>query len=315
MVKKEYGIPKYSGSGEMSYLKKYEYAIAVLEHGGISQAAEQLGISQPTFSKYLKKIEGELGVELFDRSALPIKPTSAGECFIAAGKKFLDMDCQLQKQLSEIKSQKNAVVRVGISPSRSPYMMPDILALYQKENPTARVIIEERTTKELNTRLSEGELDLTISLLNDDTECFERVDLFEESVLLAVSGNACSSTATVTEILAASPLINIGKGQAMWQMLNGIVEEMKLPPPLIECQSIESALALVKRGIGAMIVPSYIARKESRDVRFLPLDGLGKAEYKRRVCLFYRKSQFLTQAEKNFIRCVIAAEKTGKEGF
>ena len=298
----------------MSYLKKYEYAIAVLEHGGISQAAEHLGISQPTFSKYLKKIESELGVELFDRSALPIKPTSAGECFIAAGKNFLDMERQLQKQLSEIQSQKSAVVRVGISPSRAPYMMPDIIALYQKGNPTARVVIEERTTKELNTRLTEGELDLTVSLLDKDTEAFERIELFEESVLLAVSKNAHPDGATAKEILASSPLISLGKGQAMWQMLNGIVEEMCLPKPAIECQSIESAMALVKRGIGAMIVPSYIAREGSGAVHFLPLDGLGKAEYKRRVCLFYRKSQFLTQAEKDFIRCVITAENKRKEG-
>ena len=73
----------------MSYLKKYEYVIAVASYGGISGAAEKLGISQPTFSKYLKKIEGELGVELFDRSSLPIKLTRAGEYFVEAGKRFM----------------------------------------------------------------------------------------------------------------------------------------------------------------------------------------------------------------------------------
>ena len=66
----------------MSYLKKYEYVMAVKECGGISQAAEKLGISQPTFSKYVKKIESELGMELFDRSTLPIKLTEAGMIYL-----------------------------------------------------------------------------------------------------------------------------------------------------------------------------------------------------------------------------------------
>ncbi len=302
----------------MSYLKKYEYVIAVANFGGISQAAEKLNISQPTFSKYLKKIEGELGMELFDRSTLPIKLTRAGECYVEAGKRFIDLDRQLQKQLDEIKSNSNSVIRVGISPSRSPYMMPDIISLYKKQNPNGRVIIEERTTAELNKRLMLGELDLVISLLDKDTECFERIDLFEESILLAVHKSECPENASAKEILMSSTVINVGKGQAMWQILNELVEDMGICQPEIECQSIESALALVKRGIGAMIVPSYIARNgknyQNEEVCFLPLfdrDSQSKAStYNRKVCLFYRKEQFLTQAERAFIDCV---KKTNKE--
>ena len=299
----------------MSYLKKYEYVIAVASYGGISQAAEKLNISQPTFSKYLKKIEGELGMELFDRSTLPIKLTKAGECYVEAGKRFIDLDRQLQKQLKEIQTDNNSVIRVGISPSRSPYMMPDIIALYKSQNPNGRVVIEERTTVELNKRLMVGELDLIINLLDKETESFERIDLFEESILVAVHKSQCPKNATAKEILMSSTIINVGKGQAMWQILNEIVEDMGICRPEIECQSIESALSLVKRGIGAMIVPSYIARNgnQNENVCFLPLFDKSQSNasaYNRKVCLFYRKEQFLTQAERVFIDCV---EKTNKE--
>lgn len=296
----------------MSYLKKYEYVIAVSDYGGISQAAEKLNISQPTFSKYLKKIEGELGMELFDRSTLPIRLTKAGECFVNVGKRFIDLDRQLSKQLEEIKSNSSSVIRIGISPSRSPYIMPDIIALYKERNPSGRVVIEERTTAELNKRLMLGELDLIINLLDKETECFERVDLFDESILLAVHRANCPQNASAEEILMSSTIVNVGKGQAMWQILNDIVEDMGICQPEIECQSIESALSLVKRGIGAMIVPSYIAKgndnRQNEDVCFLPLIGdknsINSSTYERKVCLFYRKEQFLTQSEKDFIECV-----------
>ena len=49
----------------MSQFKKFEYVTVISEAGGISQAAEKLDISQPTLSKYIKKLEVELGIELF----------------------------------------------------------------------------------------------------------------------------------------------------------------------------------------------------------------------------------------------------------
>ena len=117
----------------MSQFKKFEYVITIANEGGISQAAEKLDISQPTLSKYIKKLESEIGLELFDRTSLPIKLTKAGECYVEAGKRLLDLETQLDKQLLEIKSNKNSVIRIGISPSRSPYLIPSLIEGYKKD--------------------------------------------------------------------------------------------------------------------------------------------------------------------------------------
>lgn len=291
----------------MSYLKKYEYVIAVAKYGGISQASEKLNISQPTFSKYIKKLEGELGVELFDRSTLPIKLTRAGECYVEAGKKFLDLDRQLAKELEEIKSSKSSVIRIGISPSRSPYLMPQVIKEYYKMRPSAQIVIEERTTTELNSRLASGDLDLVISILDKEASGLERIELFDESVMLAVSKSESDPQATAEEILMSSSVISVGKGQALWQILNDVTSDMGISKPQIECQSIESALALVKAGLGVMLVPSYFDVKQNDDVRFVSLDS----EYNRKVCIFYRKEQFLTMSERDFITCVKKAIMEG----
>ena len=269
----------------MSYLKKYEYVIATDKYGGISVAAEKLGISQPTFSKYLKKIESELGVELFDRSTLPIRLTEAGKCFVSAGKKLLDIDRQLQKQLEELKSLDGAVVKVGISPSRSPYTMPAVIELYRKKNGGARVVIEERTTTELCKRLGEGELDLVVSILDKNTEAFDKVELFDEGLLLAAPISLAEGK-SAKELLTEQTLISVGKGQVMWQTLKAILEDMKLPAAKIECQSIETGLSMVRRGLGVAVVPSYIARERDDKILFLPLDESVSKKYKRKICIF-----------------------------
>ncbi len=284
----------------MSYLKKYEYVIAVSKYRSISRAAESFGISQSTFSKYLKKLECEIGVELFDRSSIPLKLTKAGEEYVNAGKKFLDLDKQLNKELQEVISCGGATLNIGISPSRSPYIMPAIIEQFTSRRKNTKIVIQERTTKELNRLLSEGELDVVISLLDEETEGFERVELKRESILLAVPKSFAQTTSAL-DVLKSVPLINVGKGQFMFQIMQKLVQKFDLPEPRIECQSIESALSLVNRGLGAMLVPSYISSNKNQNVRFLEIE---ECEYERKVCVFYRKEQFLTQAEKDFIACV-----------
>lgn len=296
----------------MTSLKSYEYVIAIAKHGGISQAAEALHMAQPALSRYLKKIETDLGVELFDRSTLPISLTQAGSRYIETGMRIISLERELEKQVQEIRRDKESVVRVGISPTRSPYMMPSIVSSYRHINPASRVVIQEKQSDELIRLLEHGELDLMISWLDEKTEMFSFVELFEEEILLAVPAMERYESASALDLLLTMPLISIGKGLAMWHVIREIAETIGVHMPEIECQSIETALAFVRHGVGATVVPSYIEkyglREQNRNIRFLPLPVEKYPQwatvYKRRICLFYRKDQFLSQTERDFIDCV-----------
>lgn len=302
----------------MSCMKSYEYMIAIAQHGGFSQAAEALQIAQPTLSRYIKKLEADLGIELFDRSTIPIRLTLAGRRYIETGVRVLSLERQLQKQMQDLKLEKNTVVRIGISPTRSPYMMPAIVAAYKQKNPSGSVVIEERVSSELNRQLAQGELDLMISWLDEDTEEFSHVHLFDENILLAVPNTEQYADISALDVLLTMPLISTGRGQAMWHITQEITEAIGANKPEIECQSIETALAFAKRGLGATLVPSYIARfgtkEQNREIRFLelPVEKYPKwaTAYRRRICLFYRKEQFLSQAEQGFIACAVEVKQT-----
>ena len=60
-------------------LHNYEYFVAIVDEGSLTKAAEHLYVSQPSLSQYLKRLEANLGVELFDRSASPLRLTYTGE--------------------------------------------------------------------------------------------------------------------------------------------------------------------------------------------------------------------------------------------
>lgn len=319
----------------MKYINQFTYVLEVAKTSSITIAAENLSLTQPALSKYLKKLESELGIEIFDRSTNPISLTDAGERYVEAARRIIDTDNQLSKQLEQIKRDQNAIIHVGISPSRAPYLLPEIIRRFREADKQTRIIIDECGTKELNEKLSHGDLDLIISISDDDTSCFEKTDLLNESIMLAVPESLLDiaqpddDTRDALNILRSSPIISGGKGQKMWEMLNDIQTQIGGEDALVECQNMVTAMALVQAGVGVMLVPSYMAKGKSGEsddkgnlldaVCFLPLDLKEYPtlvdETNRKVCLFYRKEQFLSKSEKGFIRCAIEATKAAVSSY
>lgn len=285
----------------MDLSKPYQYILQIIQDGSISVAAESLHISQPALSKYVHKIEKEFGATIFDRSTVPISLTDAGKCYIEASRKILDVNKQLQKELNEINNDKNECIRVGISPSRAPYLLPYILHSFGKDN-KAHIIIVEETTTELNSMLSTGELDLIISIVESSIpENFCKVHLFDEDVLLAIP-HKCG-VISFDEAIRNYSMISSGIGQPMWNILSVIIDKMKLSPPRYECQNMFTAIKLVDDELGVTLVPSYMRDfgADRENIQFLAVPE-EYGDLKREVCIFYRREQYLSKSEKDFIK-------------
>lgn len=301
----------------MNYLKRFEYVMIINECGSISKAANKLSISQPTLSKYLSNLEQELECELFDRTKTPLELTCAGEAFLQTGQKMLDLDSQLGTRLETLKNNDSLEITLGMSVSRSKYLMPLILSQYSKTNPKNRVLIKEGTTSQISESLTQGKLDMAISLLDEKTRQFENVVLFEERVLLAVPKSLVHKVQTALENnsevdlrkLRDVPFISVQEGQYLRNALDLLLGEQVVPE--YECQYIESALALSKMGIGVTLVPSYICDYDYSDADgnmefyelFCQNDSKIQQTLNRKVCMFYRKDRFLSDAHRDLVTC------------
>jgi len=301
----------------MNYLKQIQCVMTIAQEESISRAADKLGIAQPTLSKYLQKLERELGLALFDRNTIPLKLTQAGEYFVQAGAQMMDIDRQLRKKLDSVRENSNLELRLGIGVSRSMYLLPKILAEYRKSNPENRVLIKEGITAEISGELSDGRLDLAVSLLDEHTVQFDHIKLFDETVLLAVHESFTEAVSSALDQdgriqlrgVCGVPFISLSEGQYLRNVLKALCEEDVTPA--YECQNIESALALVRAGMGITLVPSYIrdygAGGRDAAVRFYeiscPPQGHVRDMLDRKVCIFCRRKQFLSQAERDLIAC------------
>lgn len=301
----------------MDNLKSFVYVLTISEARSISEAAESLGIAQSALSRYLLKLEKDLGMELFDRSTLPIILTEAGRYYVEASRKILDINRCLEKQLEEVRLKGNLEVRVGIGPSRAPVLMPLILSLFSKSYPEVRVHTAEHRTAELAEKLETGKLDLIITFLDHDTDRYSMEDLFEERVELVTPAKylkdvECAVENGVVDIEKVdAPFISLHKGQRLRYALDILTHNQV--KPLYDSDYLESAMALVNHGFGVTLVPSYWKLMDDRHENQyfpisipvdLPADDKNRltAIINRRIGIFYRKEQFLSDAEKGFIR-------------
>ena len=70
-----------------------EYFVAAAEELNFTHAADRLNVSQPPFSKQIHDLEGELGVEFFERQRKGVAPTPAGKSFLIDARRILE-DCE-----------------------------------------------------------------------------------------------------------------------------------------------------------------------------------------------------------------------------
>ena len=114
------------------------YFMTLCEMGTINAASRKLYISQQSLSEHMKKLEDELGCQLFYREN-PIVLTPAGECMRQASEKILQAISQLHLDIEQCTGEKANVVTIGFADYGMPEFFPAILNEFMTKNPDCTV--------------------------------------------------------------------------------------------------------------------------------------------------------------------------------
>lgn len=167
-------------------LKEQKYVCALAEYQNLTRAAERLYISQPALSIFISKLENSIGTPLFTRKNGKFILTYAGECYVEEARKMLELERAFTEKLDKITSEQSGRIRIGSSVRRSPWLLPPVIAKFEKEWPDVEIILHEGTISDLNELLDNFELDLVILNLSDIKESMDYQVLFRDEFLLAV---------------------------------------------------------------------------------------------------------------------------------
>lgn len=278
-------------------LKQFRYVLTLADEGSFSRAAETLNIKQPSLSQYIKKIEKEVGMELFDRSGGDVRLTDAGRAYIDIGRKMLDLEHQLEGRFSDIASFKSGSIVIGISAHRSVALMPPIVSAFKKIYPGITLKIVERYRAELVEAAEHGEFDLVITTLPVDTSLFTYEMLFVEENVVASKHPLQSEDGAKFPVISASTLNGLSfamlnEEHLMQRELDELIEKHGLIlNKEVECTSLEALVEMVKAGVGAAFIPACLAKDPS-----LHYYSIKETVPKREIVVMYRREQYLSRA-------------------
>ena len=285
--------------------KQLQYVLTLAREGSFSKAAETLNITQPSLSQYIKKIEREIGLELFDRTNGDVRITDAGRVYIEAGKKILDIEHQMENSFTDLASYKTGSLVIGAAPYRAASMMPVIAKQFQSLHPGMHLVVREGTTAELVEGMEHGEYDLALTLMPIDARLFRWEKVVEEELILAVpSEYPPFETTTVlgrkhpavdAKVLNGAPMVMLTEPQFMQKQLGNLLLDHHLTVhPAAIVKSIEAQIEFVKAGVGMALMPSGIERFcKPGDVVFY---SFTEPLPRREVVVMWRKDQKLSKA-------------------
>lgn len=142
----------------------HEVFYTVACHLSFSKAAEILCISQPAVSKQIKKLEGELGVSLFQRKGNVTSLTPQGEKMLNYLREAKHIQKRMEADIDIVKSQLTAKgeLKVGASTTLSLYVLPKVLSSFRKKWPMIKITLINRNTENVLKALFNEEIDLAV---------------------------------------------------------------------------------------------------------------------------------------------------------
>lgn len=246
-------------------LRELVYLVAVADHGSLRKAAVACGVSQPTLSAQLKRLEAELGTDLLDRSTIPLRLTPVGEDVVARARRLLQDAEEIREAARQRPEGEASSLRLGVFPTLGAYLLPTVLAGVRARFPQVDLLITERRTTSLMRLLDGGELDAVVVAMPVDRPDLEVRPLFREDFLVVVPrdhelavGEGPLRAADVVD----TEFILLTEGHCLADQVASWLVQIGGNPRLdYRASSLESLRSMVAAGSGATLLPALAMRE------------------------------------------------------
>src|SRR4030088_3513159 len=148
-------------------LRQLRYCLAVADHLHFTRAAEALHVAQPALSQQIRRLEAELGLELFARTSRSVALTEAGEQVVVRARRILAEADAIGEDVDALRGVLRGRVVVGSMQSLGPLDLSGLLADFHAQHPGVDVVLREDTTQRMVAMLAADELDLAVATIDE----------------------------------------------------------------------------------------------------------------------------------------------------
>ncbi|MDX6673875.1 MAG: hypothetical protein QOH11_1293 [Solirubrobacteraceae bacterium] len=283
-------------------LRQLRYCVAVADHLHFTRAAEALHVAQPALSQQIRRLEAELGLDLFARTSRSVALTEAGEAVVARARRILAEADAIAEDVDALRGMQRGRVVVGSMQSLGPFDLPGLLADFHDQHPGVDVMLREDTTQQMLAMVAADELDLAVATIDESPpDGLETRALYEEDLVLAVASDhpLAGRRRIRPTSLPPGPFILFREGSGLRAATEAILDTAGIEPQVrFETNELSRVRALASRGLGVAIMPRSDTEGPGPPVAAI---GIGPPTLRRAVGLVWREDRRRAPAAEAFL--------------
>ncbi len=245
------------------------------------KSADLLYLSQPALSRQIKKLEANLGIQLFDRHNRKVELTAAGQYLKTEWTRYIsDLDRTIE-HARQLQEGEKGQISIGYVGSAMQKIIPSLLLKLQKELPGVTYTLEEKDNQDQVESVLARNIDIGFVRLERVPDSLERRPLLTEPFCLIVSEDHPLTNRKFKNInqLQNENFILFEKSYSpsYFEKVMQIFDDSGFTPKISHKTIHSSSIyKLVSLGFGISIIPQSLQLKHYEGVRFLNLNGIAQ---------------------------------------
>jgi len=252
---------------------------AVVELGGVEQAARALHIGQPAVTKRLRALDDSYGLPLMQRRGRKLELTVAGEKVYAFSRLALDHQKSLTEDLRRLRQGRNRL-RLEVTFAIGERLLPDLLLAFADEHPEFHIDSRMGYSRRIQTRVATGLADLALlELAPDHPDILVQKWLDDELILVCAPHHPLGGQDSIGIDALLQQQFVLREAESSTRItLDRELEDLGIAqlPTALEVGSTDTIVEIVGRGRYLSFLPRFAVTDAlaSGQLRQLPVQGL-----------------------------------------
>lgn len=278
-------------------LKQLEYFQMTSRLKNITRAAKRLSVSQPNITVAIKKLEAELGIQLFERSQKQLSLTPEGAVFLNRIELALRNIQDAVLEVNDYKQLQKGTIKIGIPSMIGAYLFPKIFSGFQKKFAHLDIYLYEKGSMSIRESLERDELDFGIVIISNASPSLQLLPMSTNQVVACVPEDSplaqkdSLSWSNVSNI----DLIMLKEGSFIRNLIQQKLKEHNIQPNIIlESNQIETIKGLISSNVGMTFLLDFVVQ-DTPHIKTLPIEEFVD------VGLAWKKDRYISKAAQSFI--------------
>jgi LysR family hydrogen peroxide-inducible transcriptional activator len=265
---------------------------ALADTRSFRRAAQEVGLSQPSFSAQIRALESALSLTLAERRSAGAEMTPVGRAVLTRAREVLTAAQTLADFAEGARAAPAGRIALGVSATIGPYLMPETMAALTRLAPELKLAIREAPPLDLQRELAQGRHDAILTQMSD-AAAFDGEELFRERLLLMMSADhpLAVHDRVPPEALAGRAVLTLDSRHLLHDQVARLCETFGAHVSAdYEGASLDALRRMTARSQGLAFAPELYIRSEAPAGGDVVARPLARRTLQRRIGLMWRRS-------------------------